>query len=146
MTLTQKSYGIFNIEFKPREVGVKVWEISCNTLLNQFESYRFKIEGEAYTEDILFENLPLEEEDKINFGDCVIKEEKRLNFSIKNNTDEVIKFQWGNHEDFSFIPRVGLINSKSSKGITIVFASNKTITHKDLPILCETLQIKQAAG
>jgi hypothetical protein len=66
---------------------VKVWEINCTTLLNQFEVYKFKIEGEAYTEDILFENLPLEEEDKINFGDCVVKEEKRLNFSIKNNTD-----------------------------------------------------------
>lgn len=74
---------IFNIEFRPREAGVKVWEINCTTLLNQFEVYKFKIEGEAYTEDILFENLPLEEEDKINFGDCVVKEEKRLNFSIK---------------------------------------------------------------
>lgn len=62
---------------------MKVWEINCTTLLNQFEVYKFKIEGEAYTEDILFENLPLEEEDKINFGDCVVKEEKRLNFSIK---------------------------------------------------------------
>jgi hypothetical protein len=30
--------------------------------------------------------MPLEEEDKINFGDCVIKEEKRLNFSIRNNS------------------------------------------------------------
>lgn len=66
---------------------MKVWEINCTTLLNQFEVYKFKIEGEAYTEDILFENLPLEEEDKINFGDCVVKEEKRFNFSIKNNTD-----------------------------------------------------------
>ncbi len=59
MSLTPKSYGVFNIEFKPREAGVKVWEISCNTMLNQFEAYKFKIEGEAYSEDILFENLPL---------------------------------------------------------------------------------------
>jgi hydrocephalus-inducing protein len=136
MTLTQKSYGIFNIEFKPTEPGVKVWEIICATLLNQFESFRFKIEGEAYSEDILFENLPLEEEDKINFGDCIIKEEKRLNFSIKNNNTEAIKFQWGFHEDFTFLPKVGHINRKSSKAITVVFKSDKTISHKDLTILC----------
>jgi hydrocephalus-inducing protein len=80
--------------------------------------------------------LPLEEEDKINFGDCIIKEEKRLNFSIKNNAAEVVKFQWGFHEDFSFVPKVGHINSKSSKGITMIFKSGKTISHKDLAILC----------
>ena len=72
MTLTEKNYGVFNIEFNPKEAGTKVWQISCSTLLNQFEVFRFKIEGEAYSEDILFENLPLEEEDKVNLGDCIV--------------------------------------------------------------------------
>lgn len=144
MSLTPKSYGIFNIEFKPKEAGVKFWEISAQTLLNQFEVLRFRIEGEAYNEEILFENLPLEEEDKITFGDCIIKEEKRLNFSIKNNAQECVKFQWAFHEDFTFIPRVGHINSKSSKGVTVVFKSDKAVNHKEIPILCETLQVKQA--
>ena len=142
--MTPKSYGIFNIEFKPSDVGVKVWEINCTTLLNQFESFRFKIEGEAYDENILFENLPLEEEDKISFGDCVIKEEKRITFSIKNNNLEPIRFNWAYHEDFSFIPKVGHINSKASKAITMVFRSEKTVSHKDLAMLCETQQIKQS--
>jgi hypothetical protein len=39
--------------FEPKEVGIKVWEISCQTLLNQYEVIKFKIEGEAYSEDIL---------------------------------------------------------------------------------------------
>jgi len=85
------------VEFKPKEAGVKIWDISAITLLNQFEVMRFRVEGEAYNEEVLFENLPLEEEDKINFNDCVIKEEKRLNFSIKNNSAEAIKFTWGFH-------------------------------------------------
>ena len=113
-------------------------------MLNQFESFRFKIEGEAYHEDILFENLPLEEEDKISFGDCVIKEEKRINFSIKNNNTQAIKFTWAHHEDFSFIPKIGHINAKSSKAITMVFKSEKTVAHKDLALACETIQIKHA--
>jgi hypothetical protein len=49
MSLTPKSYGVFNVEFNPKEPGNKVWEITCSTILNQFESFRFKIEGEAYT-------------------------------------------------------------------------------------------------
>jgi hydrocephalus-inducing protein len=50
ISLSPKSYGIFNIEFKPKEVGVKIWEITASTLLNQFETMRFRIEGEAYNE------------------------------------------------------------------------------------------------
>jgi hypothetical protein len=78
-------------------VGVKQWDISSTTLLNQFEIMRYKIQGEAFFEDILFENLPLEEEDRINFNDCIINEEKRITFSIQNNSAEAIKFNWQHH-------------------------------------------------
>ena len=59
VSLNPKTYSTFSIEFKPLEVGNKNWDISATTLLNQFETMRFKIQGEAYFEDILFENLPL---------------------------------------------------------------------------------------
>ena len=104
---------------------------------------RFKVQGEAYFEEILLENLPLEEEDKVNFGDCVIKEEKRITFSLRNNSTSSIKFQWGEHEDFTFIPRVGHLAAKAAKSITVVFLSSKAVSHKDLALLCETIQIRQ---
>lgn len=67
-----------------------------------------------------------------------------MNFSIKNNANEAIKFQWASNEDFTFVPRVGHISKKSSKAITIIFKSDKAVSHKDLAILCESIQIKQA--
>ena len=143
ISLNPKSYSIFNIEFKPTEVGMKEWEITSSTLLNQFEVMRFKIQGEAYFEEILFENLPLEEEEKVNFDDCIINEEKRITFSIRNNSTSCMKFQWAQHEDFTFIPQVGQMAAKSSKSVTIVFKSSKAVSHKDLALACETLQIKQ---
>ena len=104
---------------------------------------RFKVQGDAYFEDVLFENLPLEEEDKIGFGDCIINEEKRITFSLQNNSTEVVKFSWGYHEDFNFVPKIGHIAPKTSKSITAIFKSDKTIAHKDLPLICETFQVKQ---
>lgn len=104
---------------------------------------KFKVQGEAYFEEILFENLPLEEEEKVNFDDCIINEEKRITFSLRNNSTSCVKFTWAEHEDFTFIPRVGHIASKSAKSITIVFKSAKTVAHKDLALACETVQIKQ---
>lgn len=67
-----------------------------------------------------------------------------MNFSIKNNANEAIKFQWPFNDNFIFVPRVGHIGSKSSKAITIIFKSEKAVSHKDLPIVCESVQVKQA--
>lgn len=36
MTINPKGYATFNVEFKPKEVGVKAWDINAQTLLNQF--------------------------------------------------------------------------------------------------------------
>jgi|JI6StandDraft_1071083.scaffolds.fasta_scaffold04855_11 hydrocephalus-inducing protein len=44
-TLNPKGYATFNVEFKPKDVGAKNWDISAQTLLNQFEVTRFKIQG-----------------------------------------------------------------------------------------------------
>lgn len=45
VSLNPKTYSVFNIEFKPLEVGNKQWDITATTLLNQFETMRFKIQG-----------------------------------------------------------------------------------------------------
>ena len=73
----------------------------------------------------------------------MIEEEKRITFSLRNNGASVVKFNWNAHEDFKFIPNTGHIAPKSLKSITVVFKSSKTITHKELAIPCETVQIKQ---
>jgi hydrocephalus-inducing protein len=44
-SMTPKSYAVFNIEFKPTEVGVKQWDIVAQTLLNEYEKIQFKIQG-----------------------------------------------------------------------------------------------------
>ena len=64
---------------------------------------------------------------------------------MQNNSTEVVKFSWGYHEDFTFVPKIGHIAPKSSKSITAIFNSDKTINHKDLPLACETFQVKQNA-
>jgi|APCry1669188879_1035177.scaffolds.fasta_scaffold175484_1 hydrocephalus-inducing protein len=43
-----------------------------STILNPYEITKLAVIGEAYFEDIVFEKLPNELEDEINFGDCVI--------------------------------------------------------------------------
>lgn len=98
------------------------------------------ITGEGFYEDIVFENLPNESEDEVNLGDCIIGQEKPITFAVKNNSNEVIKFNWNTQgsEDFTLIPRVGHIKGKSSKTITLIFKSMKSILHKNFALLLET--------
>ncbi len=42
------------------------------TLMNPYEVSRILISGDAFHEDITFENLPNELEDQFELGDCII--------------------------------------------------------------------------
>jgi hydrocephalus-inducing protein len=65
---------------------------------NQYETSVVKIKGEAFEEDILFDNLPDEVEDELVFGECIVNEEKNISFNMKNNSNQPIKFTWPNEK------------------------------------------------
>ena len=145
LTLGPKSYGTFNVEFRPTEAGPKVWEVNAQTLLNQYETTKIRVQGEGFLEEILFENLPDDAEDRCTFRNSVIGKEKSINFVVRNNTGNSLRFQWKNLEDFTFTPRVGHIEAKGAIPVTLTFKANKTVSHKDLALTCDTIQIKQTS-
>lgn len=71
-TLAPKTYHSFDIEFCPKTPGPKQWQIGCQTLLNPYEVSKVLINGDAFHEDVIFENLPNDLEDTLEMGDCVI--------------------------------------------------------------------------
>jgi hydrocephalus-inducing protein len=62
--------------------------------MNPYEVSRILVSGDAFHEDITFENLPNDLEDQIELGDCIINTEKRILFNIKNNSQNQIKFNF----------------------------------------------------
>ncbi|CAD8206755.1 unnamed protein product [Paramecium octaurelia] len=140
-TLTPKTTATFNIEFTPKDVGVKQHYFVMQTLLNPYEVTKVAVTGEAFQEDIVFENL----DDEVQFGDCIINTEKKIQFFLKNNGANTIRFQWNTQgcEDFTFIPRQGHLNTKESKPITLIFKSNRSIIHKSYALQCDTKQINK---
>lgn len=87
------------------------------------------VQGEGFYEDIVFEDLPNELEDEVNLGDCILNQEKKLTFAVKNNSSEPIRFNWNTQgcEDFQLVPRNGHLKGKSSKNITLIFKSKMSI-------------------
>lgn len=67
------------------------------TIQNNYEITQILVTGEGFFEDITFEQLPLDLEDEIDLGDCVINQEKSQCFFVKNNNPKSqIKFFWNN--------------------------------------------------
>lgn len=51
---------------------------------------KIAVNGDAFFEEIVFENLPTE--DEVFFGDCIINIEKKLTFVLRNNGNSLIRF------------------------------------------------------
>lgn len=60
----------FDAVFNPRTIGTFTHEIHLKTLLNPFEHTVIELKGEAFEDEILFDNLPNNSEDSLEFGDC----------------------------------------------------------------------------
>jgi hydrocephalus-inducing protein len=89
------------------------------TLLNPYEITRIAVAGEAFFEEIIFEGLPNDLEDEVIFGDCVINNERKVHFQVRNNGSNPIRFAWNTQgsEDFVFQPRLGHLAAGQSKPI-----------------------------
>lgn len=141
-TLMPKTITPFEIEFKPEEVQKYSHEVKMITLNNPYELQVFSLTGEGYQEDIMFEGLE-EKEDEIFFGDCIVGQEKEMFFSLHNNCDNPVKFEWPERPNFVFHPSCGHLAPKTSKPIKLVFKADEPQSHKALEFPCQTIQIIQ---
>ena len=73
---------------------------------------RVLINGDAFHEDVVFENLPHDLEETIEMGDCVIDQEHRIVFTIRNNSESQLKFNFNTQglTDLVFHPSRGHLN------------------------------------
>ena len=137
-TISAKTSATFNIEFKPKDPGQKRWEIIAKTHDNPYENPKIVVVGEGYQEQIIFDGLPNDLTDEINFGDCVVNTEKKLTFKAKNNSNTAIRFNWEiPNSHFTMVPNIGHLPVNGLKWITCIFKSSSTVTYKDLQLACQ---------
>jgi Flagellar-associated PapD-like len=142
-TLQAKSSMAFHIEFKPEESQKFTHEFKMITVNNPYELQVFSLNGEGYQEDIMFEGLE-DKEDECFFGDCIVGQEKEMVFSLHNNCDNPVKFEWAERPNFNFVPSCGHLASKASKSIKLIFKADEPQNHKSLELMCQTIQINQS--
>lgn len=143
-TLEPKEYYSCDIEFVPTKPEPIKYQMEFETLHNPYECHKVIIQAEGYQETVTFENLPEEQEDKLEFGDAIVKKTKSINFDILNTSDKPIRFEWSIAEPgFTFLPSVGYLRPRSSKPIKVKFLSEESVEVKDAEITCDTKTITQ---
>jgi len=137
----------FDAIFNPKSIGTFVHEIHLKTLLNPFEHTIIELKGEAFEDEILFDNLPNNSEDSLEFGDCWNNYEKIHTFIMINKSKDWIKFTWPNkdtpnyNETLTFKPSIGFIEPFSSKQISCKFLSHNTINLNNFNSTLSTIKI-----
>ena len=117
------------------------------TLHNPYECHKVIIQGEGFQESVIFENLPNDQEDMIQFGDAIIKKSKAVNFDILNTSEKPIRFEWSVPEaGFSFYPSVGYLRPNSSKSVKVKYLTEEPIELTETEITCDTKAIIQESN
>lgn len=128
---------IFNlpIHYKPQKARKAQFDIQVIVTENPKSNISFSIIGEGFLEDIVFEGLQDDEND-LHFKDNVVGTQQQLSFTMRNVSQNDIKFSWNCHTDFVFSPKLGHLRVNQSKTVTVTFSSDKPVKHNSQKFCC----------
>ncbi|CAF0784494.1 unnamed protein product [Didymodactylos carnosus] len=152
---------VLDVVFKPKQVQRYEGVLRLVVVDNQYEDTVVQLIGESYLDDITLDNIhslavqnePSEEavidEDApvplsnlINFGDVHLNDSRQILFSITNhNSKDSIRFEWPEHPQLTFSPRIGHLHSNCTKDIHVNFKTTKPVQLIKEKLLCTLTKI-----
>ncbi|CCI45136.1 unnamed protein product [Albugo candida] len=128
----------FYVVFKPSRVheqNIVTSEIIIQVQGNPYDDTIIKVQGTAFRNDVIFEDLGNDRDTELHFDDVILgylrddsalyvneTRDSTIIFSIRNQITDVIRFQWPTLEKFSFSPRIGHLAPGSSAIVTATFS------------------------
>ncbi|OHT16514.1 hypothetical protein TRFO_41759 [Tritrichomonas foetus] len=96
--------------------------------------------GEGFREDVVFEGIKGDENEL--YFNSVIGQQQQISFTMHNVCEDDVRFQFPNHNDFTFTPRVGQLRKGQQKKITVNFFTEKPSKFNGLKMNCQWSKIK----
>ncbi|CAF3321831.1 unnamed protein product [Rotaria socialis] len=158
-----------DVVFKPKTTqGPQRYEGALRLVVvdNQYEDTIVQLIGESYTDDITLDNIhglvmadepltiesgqqtiveedaPVALSNTINFGEIHLNESRQILFSITNHHQkDSVRFEWPDHPQCTFSPRVGHLHAGCTKDVQVTFKTNKPIQLTKEKLLCSIIKI-----
>ncbi|CAG5085222.1 Oidioi.mRNA.OKI2018_I69.PAR.g10844.t1.cds [Oikopleura dioica] len=147
--LNQGETKILEVFFCPADIGNFEAELAMKIINNDFEISEALLFGECIQPDVMLTNLPSlptnllgkYSQAALDFGGIAINETQRKSFTISNNLNSAVRFEWDEHHAISFEPSVGHIPAKSTIDILVALQSSETIELDGDVVECTILPI-----
>ncbi len=147
-TIMSKQHHCFDIKFAPKSAAPNKFMLTFQTQNNVYEQHRVCLQGEGYSEPVVFEDLPEGKEEELLIGDCVIDKARAVSFNMVNTQDKDLKFRWSagapDREEFTFYPSYGHLRAGAAKTIKVMVRGKETKKYEKVDFQVETQTIEQA--
>lgn len=131
----------FTVVHKPQKMRKAQYDITIACLDNPKSTLSISFIAEGFCEDVVFDELE-GEDNELHFRGAVVGRPQTVNFSMKNISDSLLRFQWSASTEFVFSPRVGHLQIGQSKDITVTFSSEKPVKYLGLKGACQISKIE----
>eukprot|EP00698_Gefionella_okellyi_P022526 TRINITY_DN7486_c0_g1_i1.p1 TRINITY_DN7486_c0_g1~~TRINITY_DN7486_c0_g1_i1.p1 ORF type:complete len:4186 (-),score=1237.39 TRINITY_DN7486_c0_g1_i1:99-12656(-) len=132
----------FEVRFNPADSKTFDHVVKMVVASNTFENATIALSGEAYMEEIMFDDLPEGLDNELKFGDVPVDSNKQLSFSLRNLSAEPRRFEWAQHANVKFSPQVGHVHGNSRIDVIATLSSAAPADLKAVPIACVTKKIR----
>lgn len=165
IVLAPRSTETLPVQFRPLKVHYEPLTslLKVSVQNNPFEETAIKLVGSGYKEDLVLEDLPgSHDDDELHFNDVQLSvtSEQSVDappardtqvFSLWNQTDDMLRFEFPKDRPFSFHPSVGHLPPKGHKMITATFEplndqDAKAIIYHSHPVLLRYQRIAYKAS
>ena len=134
---------LLSATFIPYEIKTYDFSVIVTVVENPNITFTLKFNGEGFIEDVIFDGIPESDGDNtLVFRDNIVGHSMQKTFIMKNICDDDVRFQWGDHPDLVFSPKVGHLRSRKSKSITVTFYREEPCNYRDVEIRCNWAKIK----
>lgn len=96
--------------------------------------------GEGFHQDVFFEGIK-GDENELYFNN-VIGQRQQISFMMRNVCKDNVRFQWQNHNEFTFSPRIGHLHKGETKKITVTHYSEKPSKSQGILMKCQWSKIR----
>ena len=124
---------------KPQKQAKGQVDLTITPVDNPKGSIQIQLQGEGFCDDIVFDGLG--GEDELRFRGAAVGIQQTVTFTMKNVSDEIMRFVWNAPNDIVFSPRVGHLHRFQVKEITATFSSEKPMKLNGAKGTCQIAKI-----
>ncbi|KAG5473165.1 hypothetical protein CUR178_03084 [Leishmania enriettii] len=139
---------VIEVTYAPMQVEATMTRMRVVLRDNPFEEKEVYVLSHSFDSPISFEGIDPSRADSYDVGDCWVGVEKSCTFTVRNNTDSLVRYEWQYGDPVvRMVPSVGHLSAGATRQITAVVRNGSQNLHRvaSCAILVHSIQLLTGA-